>query len=103
MSKFSNLIKNSDVPVLVDFYADWCQPCKVMAPTLSKVASRLDGKLKVLKVNVDKNAAAAQKYQIRGIPTLILFHKNKILWRQSGVVPEAQLIRQLEPFLGVKA
>lgn len=90
MSKFSDLI-NSDEPVLVDFYADWCAPCKAMAPELQKAAERLKGKARVIKVDIDKNPDAAVKYQIRGVPTIILFKKGQIKWRQSGVVTAVQL------------
>lgn len=91
MSKFNELIKG-DTPVLVDFYADWCGPCKAMAPILHDVKSRLGDRVKVIKVDVDKNQQAAAVYQVRGVPTLILFKDGKILWRQSGVVPGDQLI-----------
>ena len=101
MSKFSDLIKNSEVPVLVDFYADWCGPCKFMEPVLKGVADKLEGKLKVIKVDVDKNPAAAQVYKVQGIPTIILFHKGNILWRQSGAMPEQVLIQHLSPHLSV--
>lgn len=96
---FQQLISDSEVPVLVDFYADWCQPCHMMAPELKKVAQQLDSQLKVLKVDVDRNQAAANKYQIRGIPTLILFHKGKVIWRHSGVIPASRLIQALSPHL----
>jgi len=75
---FSDLIKNSQVPVLVDFYADWCGPCKTLSPTVQKV-SALHGRIKVIKVNVDKNQHAAMKYRIKGIPTLILFREPLII------------------------
>lgn len=90
MSKFSDLI-NGDQPVLVDFYAEWCGPCKAMAPILEDVKKGLENELKIIKVDVDKNPGAAQKFQVRGVPTLILFKKGKLLWRQSGVVPANQL------------
>ncbi len=99
MSSFSDLIYKSEVPVLVDFYADWCGPCKYMSPVLKSVADKLDDKLKVIKVDVDKNQQAAQVYQVQGIPTLILFHKGKILWRQSGAMPEQMLLQHLTPHL----
>ncbi|ANQ50757.1 thioredoxin [Flammeovirga yaeyamensis] len=91
MSKFSNLIQNSEVPVLVDFYADWCQPCHMIAPTIRSIKTKMGDKLKVIKVNSDNNQKAMMKYQVRSIPTLILFHKGKILWRNSGVLPEFEL------------
>jgi len=87
---FSDYIKE-DKPVLVDFYADWCGPCKVMHPILEELKKKLNDKVTVLKINVDKNARVAAKYQIQSIPTLILFKKGQIKWRQSGVVPSKQL------------
>jgi len=99
MSKtnFNDLLTKSDVPVLVDFYADWCGPCKMMAPELEKVADELQGKVKILKVNVDRNPQAAAAYGIRGIPTLILFDKGEILSRQSGAMMAPQLKHFLQP------
>ncbi|KAA9339068.1 thioredoxin [Hymenobacter busanensis] len=88
---FTELISSPGMPVLVDFYADWCGPCRTMAPILQQVAARHQGKLKVIKVDVDRNPAAAQQYRVQGIPTLILFHQGQPVWRQSGVVPEHQL------------
>lgn len=90
MSKFSDLI-NGDQPVLVDFSAEWCGPCKAMAPILKDVKKEMDNNVKIIKVDVDKNPQAAQKFQVRGVPTLILFKEGKLLWRQSGVVPANQL------------
>lgn len=95
MGKFHELI-NSGKPVLVDFYADWCGPCKIMAPILKEVASDIDGKARILKVDVDKNPQAAAEYGIQGIPTLILFKNGQIRWRQAGVVPKAQLLTVLQ-------
>ena len=91
MSKFNELI-NSEVPVLVDFYATWCGPCKTMSPILDDVAKQVQGKAKVIKIDVDKNQQAAAAYQVRGVPTLILFKKGKQIWRQSGVVPANELV-----------
>jgi thioredoxin 1 len=85
---FSSLINNSETPVLVDFYANWCGPCHSLSPILQEVARDLSGKIKVIKIDVDKNRHAAEKYQIRGVPTMMLFNKGKILWRQSGVLPK---------------
>lgn len=90
MGNFSELI-NSNQPVLVDFYAEWCGPCKVMAPELVKLAEKLKGRVKVIKVDVDKNQAAASQFRVQGVPTLILFKKGAIKWRQSGAMSAAQL------------
>jgi len=98
MSAFNDLINNNDTPVLVDFYADWCGPCKMMAPVLEDVAKAMSGKVKVIKVDVDRNGAVADKYQIQSIPTLVLFHKGKVLWRQAGAMPGHQLMAQLNTY-----
>lgn len=89
---FKELIAG-DQAVLVDFYATWCGPCQMMQPILEDTAKQLGDKLKIIKVDVDKNPAAANSYQVKGVPTLILFQKGKILWRQSGVVQTTQLIQ----------
>lgn len=88
---FQELI-NQDIPVLVDFYADWCGPCKMQTPILENVSRQITGKAKIIKVDVDKNQSAADKYQVRSIPTLILFKKGQIMWRQAGVANENQLL-----------
>lgn len=95
---FSELIMG-ETPVLVDFYAVWCGPCQMMQPILQETSQKLGNKVKIVKVDVDKNPMAANKYQVRGVPTLILFHKGKILWRQSGVVPSQQLVRVVDQFV----
>jgi len=87
---FSDVI-NGDTPVLVDFFADWCAPCKMMAPILQDLKSAMGDRLTVIKVDTDRNPQVAAKYQIRGVPTLILFHKGDVLWQQAGVVPLHQL------------
>jgi thioredoxin 1 len=96
---FSDLIKGSQIPVLVDFYADWCGPCKTLSPIVQQVSSALHGRVKVIKVNVDKNQSAAMKYQIRGVPTLILFKEGKVLWRQSVVMQKSALQHTIEQYL----
>jgi thioredoxin 1 len=90
MNTFNELIK-SDVPVLVDFYADWCAPCRMMSPILEQVAHNMDKEVKVIKVNVDKNKQAAAKYSVRSIPTLILFHKGEVIWQGVGVIQADQI------------
>jgi len=95
MAKFSELI-NSDKPVLIDFHATWCGPCKMMGPILQDVAKKVDGRAKILKIDVDKNQGVAAKYQVQGVPTLMVFKNGKMVWRQSGVVPAHQLVEVLE-------
>lgn len=87
---FNELI-NSDKPVLVDFYADWCGPCKMMAPILKDLKKKMGDRINIIKVDAEKNADAAIKYNVRGVPTLILFKKGQILWQQAGVVQAHQL------------
>lgn len=91
MANFTELIKQSDL-VLVDFYADWCGPCKTMSPVLTEVKKHFNDKLKVLKINVDNNQSLSAKLQVRGVPTLMLYKSNQQVWRQSGVVDANQLI-----------
>jgi len=96
---FQDLITNNATPVLVDFYADWCGPCKTMAPVISTLATELNDQIKVIKIDVDRNQAVAQKYQIRGIPTFMLFHKGEVLWRQSGAMSLLDFKRHIEGVL----
>ncbi|MCF8362266.1 MAG: thioredoxin [Prolixibacteraceae bacterium] len=90
MASFNEII-NSGKPVLVDFYADWCAPCKMMTPILKQVAENMNDTVKVIKVDVDKNGRAAMKYGIRNVPTLMLFQNGEIKWQGAGVLQADQI------------
>jgi thioredoxin 1 len=90
MNSFSSLIQ-SEAPVLVDFYATWCGPCKTMEPMLKELKDKLGPAVRIVKIDVDKNQAVSATFGVQAVPTLILFKKGRVLWRQSGVVPVTQL------------
>jgi thioredoxin 1 len=92
ITSFDNLI-HSDKPVLVDFYATWCGPCQMLAPVLKQVKDNLGDRIKIIKIDVDKNQNLASKYQVRGVPTMLLFQEGKQLWRQSGVLSKEEITR----------
>ncbi len=94
---FSEII-NSDKPVLVDFFAEWCGPCKMMAPILKDVKQQFGESVTIIKVDVDKSPQAAGEYQVQGVPTLILFKNGKIVWRQAGVVSKSGLVGVIKKF-----
>jgi thioredoxin 1 len=94
MESFGDLIK-SDIPLLVDFHADWCGPCKAMAPVISEVARAATGQAKVIKVDIDKSPAAANAYGVQAVPTFIIFKKGAIVWRHSGMIDKHRLLQAL--------
>lgn len=87
-----NSILDSETPVLVDFFADWCGPCKMLAPILMQVKEELGDGIKIIKIDVDKNQPLASKYQVKGVPTMLLFKNGKQVWRQSGVLQKNDII-----------
>ena len=92
---FNQIIKG-EKPVLVDFHAEWCGPCKTLSPTIKEVASELKDKLKVIKIDVDKNNQLAQRYNVRSVPTMILFKNGRTAWRQSGALPKHMILQAVE-------
>lgn len=100
MEKFENLINSTTVPVLVDFYATWCGPCKMMHPILENVKSRVGDKARIVKIDVDEQQALAMQYRIQAVPTLMLFKNGQQVWRQSGVVQSNELVSLIEQYVG---
>jgi len=91
MASFNQILQQK-VPVLIDFKADWCAPCKMMAPILKQVKQNFKDQIKIIKIDIDKNPDVAQKYTVRSVPTMILFKEGKAVWRQSGVIQANQII-----------
>jgi thioredoxin 1 len=94
-TKFSEII-NSDTPTLVDFFAEWCGPCKMMKPVFEELKRKLGNRITILKIDVDKSPKAAAAYQIQSMPTLLLFKNGEIKWRQSGVISARQIMQVLQ-------
>ena len=95
MSKFQEIIQ-SETPTLVDFFATWCGPCQTMMPVLDQLKDKMGDKIRIIKIDVDKNPSLAQQFQVQGVPTLMIFQNGLVKWRQSGVVPAKQLKVQLD-------
>ena len=100
---FDQDVLNSDLPVLVDFWAPWCGPCRAMSPTVDAVAAEYEGRIKVGKLNTDENQATAMRYQVRGIPTLLLFKGGRVVDQRVGAMPKAELVKMLSPHAPEKA
>lgn len=94
MESFNDLI-NANTPVLVDFYADWCGPCKAMNPVIKEVAQSVQGKARVIKVDIDRSVEAAQAYSVQAVPTFIVFKNGNIIWRHSGMIDRNSLMQVL--------
>ena len=95
MATFQEIIKG-EIPVLVDFHADWCSPCKMMNPILKNIKKHMGDELKIIKINIDNNQQVASKFQVRGIPTFILFKNNEVKWRQSGIIDEKKFLETIK-------
>ena len=98
MGNFEKII-NSSTPTLVDFYAEWCGPCKMISPLLGQVSSEIGDTAKILKVDIDKNQSFAASYGIRSVPTLMIFKEGKVVWRQSGVPPKHLIVESIKNFI----
>jgi len=97
MSSFSSII-NQEKPVLVDFFAEWCGPCKIMSPILKEVKDELGEKISIIKIDVDKNQTLASQYQVKGVPTFVLYKSGNQVWRQSGMIQKRELVSIINKF-----
>ena len=98
MEAFNDVI-NSGTLVLVDFYATWCQPCKMMHPVLEQVKGELGDRIRIIKIDVDKQSATANQYRIQSVPTMMLFRRGEVLWRTSGAMQRAELLATIDSFM----
>jgi thioredoxin 1 len=97
MADFREIV-SSKKPVLIDFFAEWCGPCKTLAPILKELATELGDDVVIIKIDIDKNKTLVQKLNVRSVPTLMIYKEESLLWRQSGVVPKFQLMKALKEF-----
>jgi thioredoxin 1 len=97
---FQSEVLEAETPVLVDFWAEWCQPCKMVAPILDKIANDQEGRLKIAKVDIEENLALASEYGIRNIPTMILFKDGRPVETLLGFMPERRILEKVEPHIG---
>ena len=98
METFLQII-NGDKPVLIDFYATWCGPCKAMSPIVEQIGKEMQGQARVIKIDVDKNQAVAAQYQIQAVPTFMIFKKGEMVWRQPGGADKMTIMNQLRKFI----
>ncbi|MDR2918636.1 MAG: thioredoxin [Tannerella sp.] len=98
METFNDIIKG-DKPVLVDFYATWCGPCKAMSPVIEEIGKEMHGEVRVLKIDVDKNQEVSTQFQVQAVPTLIIFKKGEAVWRNAGAMDKASLVQQIKNFI----
>ncbi|MBM3419152.1 MAG: thioredoxin [Bacteroidetes bacterium] len=98
MSKFNDILKK-DIPTLIDFYATWCGPCKMVHPILDDLKKQIGDKITILKIDIDKNPNVTDQFKIRSVPSLMLFKGGKTLWRESGVIPVNTLSNKIQPYL----
>lgn len=98
METFKDII-NGEKPVLVDFYATWCGPCKAMSPIIESLGSELKDQIRIIKIDIDKNQSAANHYRIQAVPTFLLFKNGEIVWRNSGGMDKASLSQQVRKYI----
>lgn len=98
MASFKEIIA-SDKPVLIDFHAEWCGPCKTLAPIILKVKEQLGGSAKVIKIDVDRNPQLASALKVQGVPTLMIYKSGELKWRQSGVIPAQSLLETINQYI----